>query len=142
MKKDIGVYVHIPFCKAKCYYCDFISYANKEELAESYVRAVLKEIKRADLEKYNIKTIYIGGGTPSILNSKLIGEILKAIKLHTDKKEETTIEVNSGTVNEEKLKDYIKFGVNRLSIGLQMTDNGLLKQIRQNSYIRRIFRYI
>ncbi len=127
MKKDIGVYVHIPFCKAKCFYCDFVSFANKDEFMESYVDAVIKEIEASNLGKYNIKTVYIGGGTPSILDSKYIGEILE--KLSFDKEAEITIEINPGTINENKLKDYIDFGINRISIGLQSTNNDLLKQI-------------
>ncbi len=81
MKKDIGIYIHIPFCKAKCYYCDFISYADKDALMGSYIAALLKEMNKKDLREYNIKTIYIGGGTPSIFNSKYIGEILQEIRL-------------------------------------------------------------
>lgn len=129
MKKEIGLYIHIPFCKSKCYYCDFISYQNKEELLDDYINALIKEIKYSKLEKYNIKTIYIGGGTPSILESKHIWEILKNIKPYIEKNAEITIEVNPGTINEKKLEEYIKFGINRISIGLQSTDNNLLKQI-------------
>ncbi len=129
MKKEIGVYVHIPFCKRKCYYCDFVSYPDKENFMEEYVDALLKEIQNSDLRQYKVKTVYIGGGTPSILNSKLIGKILEKIKKYTVQDAEITIEINPGTVNEEKLKDYISFGINRLSIGLQSTNNKLLKQI-------------
>lgn len=127
--KDIGLYIHIPFCKKKCYYCDFISFENKTELIESYIQALLKEIENADLSKYNIKTVYIGGGTPSILESKNIKKILDAIRLDFDKDVETTIEVNPGTVNKEKLESYLKSGINRLSIGLQSANDKLLKEI-------------
>lgn len=128
MKKDIGVYIHIPFCKKKCSYCDFISFAGKEEVIESYVEAIIREIKDTyTLENYNIKTVYIGGGTPSILKSEYIGKILKSFSFSENA--EVTIEVNPGTVTKEKLEDYIKFGINRLSIGLQSTSNVLLKQI-------------
>lgn len=133
MKQNLGIYVHIPFCKSKCYYCDFISYANKENLEEEYVYSIVEEIKEAKLEKYNIETVYIGGGTPSIMQSKNIGKILEHIK--PNKEAEITIEVNPGTVNKEKLKDYKNYGVNRLSIGLQSTDNNILKQIRKNTHI-------
>lgn len=91
--KDIGLYIHIPFCKSKCYYCDFNSYANKEDLIEKYVEALKQELKAENINKYNIKTIYIGGGTPSIINEQYIEEILKEI--NTSKAEEITIEVNS-----------------------------------------------
>lgn len=128
-KKSIGIYIHIPFCKAKCYYCDFVSFANKKEIYEKYVQAVIKEIRNKDLSKYNIETIYIGGGTPSILDSKNIIDILKEIIPYTTKEVEITIEINPGTANKEKLEEYKNSGINRLSIGLQSTNNKLLKQI-------------
>ena len=90
--KDIGLYIHIPFCKSKCYYCDFNSYANKEDLIEKYVEALKQELKAENINKYNIKTIYIGGGTPSIINEQYIEEIFKEINI--TKAEEITIEVN------------------------------------------------
>lgn len=127
MRKSIGIYVHIPFCKAKCYYCDFISYSNKANLIEEYIKALVKEIEYVDLEKYSIDTIYIGGGTPSILDSKYIKEILE--KITPEKDAEITIEINPGTCNKEKLEEYKKIGINRLSIGLQSTDNKLLAEI-------------
>lgn len=128
-KKSIGIYIHIPFCKAKCYYCDFVSVANKKELYEEYVQAVIKEIRSKDISKYSIDTIYIGGGTPSILDSKSISNILKEIIPYAEKEAEITIEVNPGTADKEKLKEYKNAGINRLSIGLQSTKNDLLKQI-------------
>lgn len=128
-KKSIGIYIHIPFCKAKCYYCDFVSFANKEELYEEYAQAVIKEIRYKDISKYSIDTIYIGGGTPSILDGESISKILKEIIPYTKKETEITIEINPGTANKEKLKEYKKAGINRLSIGLQSTKNDLLKQI-------------
>ena len=129
MKKDVGLYIHIPFCKAKCYYCDFVSFANKEDLNKEYVEAVIKEIKYRKLDKYNIKTMYIGGGTPSTLDSTDISKIIDEVKENLDKNAEITIEVNPGTVNKEKLEAYKNIGINRLSIGLQSTDDKLLKGI-------------
>ena len=127
--KKIGVYIHIPFCKQKCYYCDFISFPNIEKMQEKYVRALLKEIQNfiKENQELKIETIYIGGGTPSYIDSKYIEKILSLF----NKKNliESTIEVNPGTVNKEKLEDYKKAGINRLSIGLQSTSNRLLKQI-------------
>lgn len=90
--KEIGLYIHIPFCKSKCYYCDFSSYANKEDLIEKYVESIKKELKEENVDDYNIKTIYIGGGTPSILNEQYIEKILSEIDV--SKAEEITIEVN------------------------------------------------
>ena len=126
---EIGVYVHIPFCKKKCDYCDFISYCNKDNLIEDYVQAVKAEIQTQNI-KPEITTIYIGGGTPSYIDSKYIIEILEKIKeKNVSSNAEITIEVNPGTVTKEKLEDYIKSGINRISIGLQTTNDELLKQI-------------
>lgn len=127
--KEIGVYVHIPFCKQKCYYCDFISYCNKDNLIEDYVKAVKKEIRMQNIQS-QITTVYIGGGTPSYIDSKYIVEIIDEIKKkNLSKRPEITIEVNPGTVTKEKLKDYKKCGINRLSIGLQSAQDEILKEI-------------
>lgn len=127
--KELGIYIHIPFCVRKCLYCDFVSYAKKENVVEKYIEALQKEI--LDWKKSNndvkIKTIYIGGGTPSCIDSKFISKILNLINIKNA--EEITIEVNPGTVNKEKLYDYKNAGINRLSIGLQSTNNELLKKI-------------
>ena len=132
-KNEIGVYIHIPFCMKKCFYCDFVSYANKEDMIEKYIKALEKEIKiKAEENKLlKINTIYIGGGTPSFIDSKHIVYIINAIKESFNVKEnaEITIEVNPRTVTKNKLEDYIKCGINRISIGLQTTNNELLKQI-------------
>ena len=131
--KELGIYIHIPFCKQKCTYCDFISYSDKNNLVEKYMRELKQEIKNnADnVNKYKISTIYIGGGTPSYIESKHIVEILETIKqkYNIDQNVEVTIEVNPGTVTKEKLQDYIKAGINRISIGLQTTNNQLLQVI-------------
>ena len=130
-KKELGIYVHIPFCKHKCYYCDFISYANKTEYVKRYVEAVIKEIKSYDLKEYIITTIYLGGGTPSYIESEYIKKILEALKNQFDIEDdcEITIEVNPGTVTKDKLEEYKKCGINRLSVGLQSINDKLLKQI-------------
>lgn len=129
IKNKIGIYVHIPFCKKKCDYCDFISYCGKDDLIEKYVDSVKKEIENVKI-KSEITTIYIGGGTPSYIDSKYIVEILEKIKeKNVAQDAEITIEVNPGTVTQEKLQDYINCGINRISIGLQTTNDELLKQI-------------
>ena len=114
-KNEIGIYIHIPFCMKKCFYCDFVSYANKEDMIEKYIKALEKEIKiKAEENKLlKINTIYIGGGTPSFIDSKHIVYIINAIKESFNVKEnaEITIEVNPGTVTKNKLEDYI---VNRI----------------------------
>jgi len=127
--REIGIYVHIPFCKRKCDYCDFVSYSNKDSKIEEYIEAVKKEIELQKI-KSTITTVYIGGGTPSYIDSKYIREIMNKISAKNLSKEaEITIEVNPGTVTLEKLKDYKEAGINRLSIGLQTTQDDLLKQI-------------
>lgn len=128
-KNEIGIYVHIPFCKKKCDYCDFISYCNKDNLIEKYVEAMKKEIESQNI-KPEITTIYIGGGTPSYIDSKYIIQIINKIKeKNVSPNPEITIEVNPGTVTMEKLEDYRSCGINRISIGLQSTNNTLLKEI-------------
>ena len=140
--KNMGLYIHIPFCKRKCKYCDFISYSNKEHLIDRYIKCLKYEIRDigiSNLHDYkkglddliNLKTIYIGGGTPSVIDSKYIKEILSEIKQNfkISSDVETTIEVNPGTVNETKLQDYKDAGINRLSIGLQSTNDNTLERI-------------
>lgn len=130
--REIGLYVHIPFCKQKCYYCDFCSYANKLELQEKYIEAVIQEINNIkNPDEYKINTIYIGGGTPSIINPELIKNLLGSIKnkFLISEIAEITIEVNPGTVDREKFKMYKESGINRVSIGLQSSNDFLLKEI-------------
>ena len=148
-RKQIGLYIHIPFCKQKCSYCDFCSYANKESFIKRYIQCVLKEIievgnnNKIDFENgkddlFLVKTIYIGGGTPSLIESKYIVQTIEEIKsnFELDENAEITIEVNPGTVTLEKLEDYNKAGINRLSIGLQSTHEHLLKEIgRIHTYL-------
>ena len=92
-KKEIGLYIHIPFCKHKCDYCDFVSFANKEKEIKKYIEALTTEIQQRHLEQYKIKTVYIGGGTPSNIDPEFIGEILRHIcKYFSVNAEEITIE--------------------------------------------------
>ena len=130
--KEIGLYIHIPFCKQKCYYCDFCSYANKLNIQEKYINSVINEIKNIkNKSEYLIKTIYIGGGTPSIIDANKIENVVSEIKnsFNVSAEAEITIEVNPGTVIEENLIIYKKCGINRLSIGLQSTNDSILKTI-------------
>ena len=139
MKKSLGVYVHIPFCVRKCNYCDFLSsnYCNKDEdqnkLVRDYVNALIKEIEiySKELQEYKVQTIYIGGGTPSSIDSELIGMILEKIKESFDvcDNPEITIEVNPGTLLNDKVEDYKKMGINRVSMGLQSANNKELKAL-------------
>ena len=114
--REIGLYVHIPFCKHKCYYCDFCSFSESENIHEKYVNALIKEITNYEFSLCNdnlikdldddviVKTIYFGGGTPSIINETYIEEILVAIrkKFNCSNDIEITIEVNPGTANVNK----------------------------------------
>ena len=134
-KEELGIYIHIPFCMQKCLYCDFVSYINKSECVKEYINCMIKEIQSYDFKKYNITTIYIGGGTPSFIESDYIREIINVIQNKLEKNDarwediEITIEANPGTVTLEKLNDYKTVGINRISLGLQATQDRLLKQI-------------
>lgn len=134
MRENIGIYIHIPFCKKKCFYCDFVSYENKENLIQEYIDAVCLEIlQNAEiLSEYNISTIYFGGGTPSLIKEEYIEKILNTLKLFvTDEKEikEITIEINPNSASLDKLEKYYNLGINRLSIGLQSTHDKILRNI-------------
>lgn len=127
--KEISLYIHIPFCKQRCFYCDFPTFAGKEKFREEYVNALIKEIQNKCLD-YKIKTIFIGGGTPSHLEAKELEKLLSSIeKLKFVEDIEYSMECNPGTVNEEKLEIMKKYGVNRISFGLQSCDDSLLKKI-------------
>ena len=134
MRENIGIYIHIPFCKKKCFYCDFVSYENKENLIQEYIDTVCLEIlQNAEiLSEYNISTIYFGGGTPSLIKAEYIEKILNTLKLFvTNEKEikEITIEVNPNSASLDKLEKYYNLGINRLSIGLQSTHDKILRNI-------------
>lgn len=131
MRKDLGLYLHVPFCMKKCGYCDFLSWKGTEEEQETYVQGLLKEIEsyREFAKGYKVSTVFLGGGTPSILSGEQIERILGAVSdvFMMDKHAEITLEMNPGTVTEEKLRSYKKAGINRLSIGLQSVKNENLK---------------
>ncbi len=128
----LGLYVHIPFCSKKCYYCDFASYVNNDDKIYDYIDAVLSELRSYKDNKFD--TIFIGGGTPSYLNEdqlfKLLGGIANLISI--DRIKEFTIECNPGTLTYEKLRVMKDFGVDRLSIGLQSANEETLKFIGRN----------
>jgi len=146
--KQIGMYIHIPFCKQKCKYCDFVSFAYDCNKVQEYFKYLLQEIEEKSneivLQKdsennqvqkikdiVEINTIYIGGGTPSIVSEKYIEQILIQIRKNYKIADnaEITIEINPGTVNEEKLKKYLQIGINRISIGLQSANDKLLEML-------------
>lgn len=130
-KKDLGLYIHIPFCVRKCDYCDFLSAPSDEDTKIKYVKALIAEIKsyKQISTEYLVKTIFIGGGTPSSLEGQFIADILEAVREvfilsgENESVPEITIEINPGTISREKLLTYKEAGINRLSIGLQSADN-------------------
>lgn len=131
---ELGLYLHLPFCISKCPYCDFNSYKLKEDNhISSYISALYKEITTYSqkLEKINIRTIYFGGGTPTILSGVQIYNILQFCKdkFTVDKNAEITIEANPGTLDGEKIKLLIESGINRLSLGAQSFNDLFLKKL-------------
>lgn len=130
-KKELEIYIHIPFCVQKCAYCDFLSAPADEAVRERYIDALKEEIRQQKSfgSEYKVISIFIGGGTPSILEGAQIAEILKEIRNYfaVEADAEITIECNPGTLSEDKLSCYKKSGINRLSLGLQSADNQELK---------------
>jgi len=125
----VALYIHIPFCIKKCLYCDFHSFRFDLSLIHRYTQALIKELKLFLSTDYSVKTIYLGGGTPSILPVEALEEIVRTIygSFKLDDNLEFTIEVNPGTVNEEKLRLYKTLGINRISIGIQSLKEEELK---------------
>lgn len=136
--KPLGLYIHIPFCRRKCHYCDFVSFPDSEALIGDYIDAVAAEARLYEgyLKKHYIDTLFVGGGTPSLLSSaqitKLIGGLKSACNFSL---KEATIEANPETLDEEKLAAYAACGINRLSLGLQTHDDLILGDIgRRHTY--------
>ncbi len=131
-QKNLGVYIHIPFCVHKCAYCDFYSVTNTD-LSEEYINALVEQIesKKAVARGYTVDTVYIGGGTPSILPKEDVERLLTAVRntFRVDDNAEITIEANPGTLTGGKLAAYKSYGINRLSIGLQSADNRELRAL-------------
>ncbi len=130
---NLGIYIHIPFCKQKCYYCDFPSYAGKEACQDMYLDALLFEIKKQG-EAYRSKivdTVFFGGGTPSVLPKEALPHIITALRgsftLTSDA--EISAEANPGTVDREKLTAWREAGINRISFGVQSFHDELLRGI-------------
>lgn len=131
MKREIELYLHIPFCVKKCAYCDFLSAPAKDPVKEEYIKAMGKELKfwGGKLGRVAVPTIFIGGGTPSLLSAAQITFLLDCVRTYFEVKTdaEITMEMNPGTVDRDDLWGYQKAGVNRISIGLQSVDNKELK---------------
>lgn len=131
--RDLSIYIHIPFCARKCLYCDFLSFSAPAAEMRSYVNLLLKEIKEQSVfyGDHRVISVFLGGGTPSLLPAEDIGRILGAVREHYRMTEgaEITVECNPGTVTAEKFTNYITYGINRLSIGLQSTQDEELERI-------------
>ncbi len=130
-----GIYIHVPFCKQKCTYCDFASYPKEIGKIDAYFACLYREIKGrgAQLKGKVFDTVYFGGGTPSIAPAKYISGAIKQIKncFTLSDNPEITIEINPGTVDEEKIAEYKKAGINRFSIGLQTGFDDQLKRLNR-----------
>lgn len=128
-----GIYVHVPFCKSKCRYCDFASFPDKIGFAESYMACVYREMsmRSAELKDYTFDTLYIGGGTPSVVDESYIAMLVAAARKNFKlaDKAEITIEMNPGTVSSGKIAMYKMCGVNRFSVGLQSANDGILRDL-------------
>lgn len=125
--QKLGLYIHIPFCEKKCHYCDFYSITDKKYI-DSYIIALDKEIEK--YQDQNITSVYVGGGSPSVLNVAQITGLFRSVcKLNLSNCVEMTIEINPSQVSEEKLRTYLTFGVNRISVGVQSFNDKLLKNV-------------
>ncbi len=126
-----GLYVHIPFCSSRCSYCDFATGVYQGELAERYVRALVQEIRSSSYAGQLVDTIYFGGGTPSLLHPSQLDRILFALFEHfkIDEAPEITLEINPGSVNSEKLREFRSLGINRASFGAQTFDDAELAKL-------------
>ena len=138
--ENLSLYIHIPFCNSKCNYCDFVSFQGCRDKVDIYVEALIKEINiyRKKIEGYMIDSIFIGGGTPSSISELYIERILKAIFNSYNIRDdcEITIEINPGTLDNNKAKKYRELGINRISIGLQSTDNSILSLLGRTHTIK------
>ena len=125
------LYIHIPFCVRKCAYCDFLSFPQTKEVMQQYVEKLIEEIRWAGKQYPDraISSIFIGGGTPSILDAEQMTAIMHAVReaFYIEETAEISIEANPGTVTEEKLRAYRDAGINRISFGLQSAE---LKELK------------
>lgn len=134
-KKNLGIYLHIPFCLSKCSYCDFYSITDfNDNLMEEYRNSIKKEIKyfaQKYGDSYLVDTVFLGGGTPSTLKTEYLYEILDEVykNFHVYENSEISMELNPKTVNLQKIKDYKNMGVNRISVGIQSMDDKILKTL-------------
>ena len=133
-KEKLGIYIHIPFCEQKCSYCGFLSFPKGKDIREEYVKALINKIDKwaSDVgDRYIVDTVFIGGGTPSLLSEKEIIYIMDSLKggFQFSEDVEITIESNPNSLTYEKLKCYLNNGINRLSMGVQSMDDRILKTL-------------
>jgi len=131
------IYIHWPFCKKRCHYCDFVALAQHESFFESYHKALCKEIElvgKSLNSRQAIKTVFLGGGTPSLYPTHMLEEVFKTLNNYFDLSEvqEVTIEANPADITEEKLSAWKSFGINRLSMGVQILDDEILKNLNRS----------
>ena len=130
-KKQLELYLHIPFCERKCEYCDFLSAPADADTKRRYVEALIQEIKvKSEVYKdYSVPSLFFGGGTPSVLAGAYVAQIMEAVStsFSIEKTAEITIECNPGTLNQEKAAHYKHAGINRISLGLQSAKNEELR---------------
>jgi oxygen-independent coproporphyrinogen-3 oxidase len=126
-----GLYLHVPFCRSRCSYCDFATGLYEGELADRYVRVLIDEIDRAAEAGANVDTIYFGGGTPSLLAQAQLDRILAALhrRFQIEADSEITLEINPGSITFAKLCDLRSLGVNRASFGAQTFDDRELAKL-------------
>ena len=140
-----GIYIHVPFCKSKCAYCNFFSLVSEKKIVD-YVDALKKEMvaRNQYLEGEKVKTIYFGGGTPSLLPTKYIGDILEVLNKNFDviSNPEITLEANPDTVSKEQLYSLKSMGVNRISVGIQSFHDDDLKYLGRKHDSRHALRII
>ncbi len=129
MKRDIGLYVHIPFCVKKCPYCDFYSIVHNDLLEEDYTKAIISDILSYTGKNINADTLYFGGGTPILMSSKNIALIIKTAKDVFNLNGEITLEANPNSTTKVKLKELKQAGINRISFGMQSADERELKAL-------------
>ena len=145
-----GIYIHVPFCRHKCSYCDFVSFPDKIDYAEAYMACLYKELKMRgeELKDYVFDTVYFGGGTPSYIPPKLIAGAMKRIRecFTLTENAEITLELNPGTIGDVKVNTYKEAGINRFSIGLQtaideqLEDLGRIHNVRDYVYATKLLR--
>jgi len=143
--KNLSIYIHIPFCNSKCAYCDFVSFSDSKYLQQTYIGALLNEIEdmarllrssRND-RRMKVDTIFIGGGTPSSIYRGALKQIVDCVydKFEVADNLELTVEANPESCDEEFIKEFVSVGANRLSLGLQSSQNNILKNIRKHTFV-------